>query len=59
MMSTSSVEKGECTLHGRKKTYEKPEIKRVDLALEETLSAGCKLAGDCDDPFDPASEPGS
>ncbi len=34
--------------------YVKPEIQRVDLALEETLSAGCKLSGVCDaDPFDP------
>ena len=26
--------------------YEKPEIKRVDLALAETLSQGCKLETD-------------
>lgn len=26
--------------------YEKPEIKRVDLALAETLSQGCKLESD-------------
>ena len=26
--------------------YEKPDIKRVDLALAETLSQGCKLESD-------------
>lgn len=26
--------------------YEKPFIQRVDLALEETLSSGCKLSSD-------------
>lgn len=26
--------------------YEKPEIQRVDLALAETLSQGCKLESD-------------
>jgi hypothetical protein len=26
--------------------YVPPELKRVDLALEETLSSGCKLATD-------------
>ena len=26
--------------------YEKPDIKRVDLALAETLSEGCKLESD-------------
>ncbi len=26
--------------------YEKPEIQRVDLALAETLSEGCKLESD-------------
>jgi hypothetical protein len=40
--------------------YAKPEIKRVDLALEETLSAGCKLNGtECTDPFPGVSEAGS
>ncbi len=40
--------------------YVKPEIRRVDLALEETLSAGCKLAEVCDDPFNPeGGQPGS
>ncbi len=42
-----------------KGTYKKPEVKRVDLALAETLSSGCKLAGVCDDPFEPISEAGS
>ncbi len=48
-----------------KRAYEKPSIKRVDLALAETLSAGCKVSGDggeCDpDPgfADPTSELGS
>ena len=39
--------------------YEKPEVKRVDLSLAETLSAGCKLAGVCDEEFDPVAEAGS
>lgn len=29
-----------------RRPYEKPEIKRVDLALAETLSQGCKLEAD-------------
>ena len=29
-----------------RRPYEKPEIKRVDLALAETLSQGCKLESD-------------
>ncbi len=40
--------------------YEKPVIIRMDLALEETLSAGCKLGGtECDTPFPGISEAGS
>ncbi len=29
-----------------RKPYEKPDIRRVDLALAETLSEGCKLETD-------------
>jgi hypothetical protein len=29
-----------------RKPYEKPKITRVDLALAETLSEGCKLGSD-------------
>ena len=29
-----------------RRPYEKPEIQRVDLALAETLSQGCKLETD-------------
>lgn len=29
-----------------RRPYVPPELKRVDLALEETLSSGCKLATD-------------
>lgn len=29
-----------------RRPYEKPEIERVDLALAETLSQGCKLETD-------------
>lgn len=29
-----------------RRPYEKPDIKRVDLALAETLSQGCKLESD-------------
>lgn len=40
--------------------YAKPEIKRVDLALEETMSEGCKLAGtECTDPVPGISQAGS
>ena len=39
--------------------YEKPRVQRVDLALAETLSSGCKLAGVCDDPFFATFEAGS
>lgn len=45
-----------------KQDYVKPKIERVDLALEETLSAGCKLWGPgspCGDEFNPAFESGS
>ncbi len=44
-----------------KQPYVKPAIERVDLALDETMSAGCKLAGtSCwEDDFTFISEPGS
>lgn len=42
-----------------RRPYEKPEIKRVDLALAETLSQGCKLEGTCDAPPVTAFEGGS
>ncbi|MGD9781854.1 MAG: hypothetical protein AB7V14_06845 [Kiritimatiellia bacterium] len=29
-----------------RRPYEKPDVKRVDLALAETLSQGCKLEAD-------------
>lgn len=29
-----------------RRPYEKPEIKRIDLAMAETLSQGCKLESD-------------
>lgn len=29
-----------------RRPYVRPELKRVDLALAETLSSGCKLATD-------------
>lgn len=29
-----------------KRPYEKPELQRVELAIDETLSAGCKLGSD-------------
>lgn len=29
-----------------RKPYEKPELKRIVLALAETLGSGCKLEGD-------------
>ena len=43
-----------------RKPYQTPEIKRVELSLEETLTAGCKLAGtECTNPFPGTSEAGS
>jgi hypothetical protein len=51
------------TVTGRsdvRKPYAKPEIKRVELALEETMSSGCKLNGsECTEPFPGISEAGS
>ena len=32
--------------HPDRRPYEKPEIKRIDLAMAETLSQGCKLESD-------------
>ena len=44
-----------------RRPYEKPDIKRVDLALAETLSQGCKLESDsgCVGPPITAYEKGS
>jgi len=30
----------------KKIPYEKPKLKRVELAIDETLSTGCKLGSD-------------
>ena len=38
---------------GQRMVYAKPQVERVDLALAETLSSGCKLEGVCDDAFQP------
>ncbi len=42
-----------------RRPYDPPLVRRVDLAIEETLSSGCKLSGACDAPPDPDSEAGS
>ena len=44
-----------------RRPYEKPAVKRVDLALAETLSQGCKLESDsgCVGPPITAYEKGS
>ena len=43
-----------------RRPYVKPDIQRVDLALEETLSAGCKLNGtECTEPFPGIGQAGS
>ena len=46
-----------------RRPYVKPEIKRVDLALEETRSGSCKIWGsgdpECGDSFEPAESDGS
>jgi hypothetical protein len=31
---------------GEKRPYEKPLIRRVELAMDETLASGCKLGSD-------------
>lgn len=31
---------------GLKRPYEKPVLQRVELAIDETLSSGCKLGSD-------------
>lgn len=47
---------GELTV---RRTYAKPEIKRVDLALAETLSTGCKMTEPCPIEEPEFFEPGS
>ena len=42
-----------------KADYERPSVERIDLALAETLSSGCKLDGVCNDFLHPISEAGS
>ena len=45
---------------GDLKKYQKPEMKRIELALEETLTAGCKGDGtECTDPFPGTVQAGS
>ena len=41
-----------------KRPYEKPQVERIELALDETLGVGCKLEGPCTFP-DPAWDGGS
>lgn len=56
MEKTSAVDKGE------RPPYQTPQIQRVDLALEETLSSGCKVWGElspCGDEFAPGEFDGS
>ena len=38
--------------------YEKPALRRVELAIDETLSSGCKLEGPCTFP-NPSFDGGS
>ena len=33
-----------------RRPYEKPDVRRVELALAETLGGGCKLDGECNMP---------
>ena len=46
---------------GEKLAYEKPTLRRVELAIDETLSSGCKLGSDsvCVGPPTTAYEGGS
>ena len=42
-----------------RRPYAKPEIKRVDLAMAETLSTGCKMTDPCPIEEPEFFEPGS
>jgi hypothetical protein len=37
--------------------YRKPRLRKIKLAAEEVLTTGCKMAGTCDQPFDPIFNP--
>jgi len=59
-MQAKFIDSNEQTRPRGRQPYTKPEVRRVDLALEETLTAGCKLDGtSCTDPFPGTSEGGS
>ncbi len=55
MMNTQTELKPADEPASSRRPYEKPLIQRVGLALEETLTAGCKLFDGCgaDVNFDP------
>ena len=38
-------------------SYRKPRLRKIKLAAEEVLTTGCKMAGTCDQPFDPIFNP--
>jgi hypothetical protein len=40
-----------------RKPYEKPELRAIDLPMEETMAEGCKLGTDisCQSSFEPGS----
>jgi hypothetical protein len=60
MMRTLEQHGPEFAVEEGRRPYIKPEVQRVDLALEETLSAGCKLNGtECTDPFPGIGQAGS
>ncbi len=53
-MNEQADMKPDDTLATLRRPYVKPVVQRVDLSLEETLSAGCKLVDGCGaDAFDP------
>ncbi len=46
MMNQNSEQQSNQEEASGRRPYVRPELKRVDLALAETLSSGCKLASD-------------
>lgn len=46
MMNASSNKRSGSEEEPSRRPYVRPELKRVELALAETLSSGCKLESD-------------
>lgn len=46
VQKNKTIDVGVATAEKPGQPYEKPSVTRVDLALEETMSQGCKLGAD-------------